>query len=164
VRRFECWAGRLCHREKKKVSVLSVIDPKRDVTGGAVRVPSLGALPVGRVDMFFVRVNQVLVRRWTCLVAMSDRWTPLALTRLALTRGGSPATRSGARTFGSARFGPRAQGLRAMGRDGRALLCAELRCVARRGGVICMRRASVGCGWLLCMVGFFRVREGAGEA
>jgi hypothetical protein len=114
--------------------------------------------------MFFVRVNQVLVRRWTCLVAMSDRWTPLALTRLALTRGGSPATRSGSRTFGSARFGPRAQGLRAMGRDGRALLCAELRCVARRGGVICMRRASVGCGWLLCMVGFFRVREGAGEA
>jgi hypothetical protein len=73
VCRFECWAGRLCHREKKKVSVLSVIDPKRDVTGGAVRVPSLGALPVGRVDMFFVRVNQVLVRRWTCLVAMSDR-------------------------------------------------------------------------------------------
>jgi hypothetical protein len=31
--------SRRCHREKKRVSVLSVIDPKRDVIGGVVGRP-----------------------------------------------------------------------------------------------------------------------------
>ena len=65
------------------------------------------SIPVGGVDMFFVRVNQVLVRRWTCLVAMSDRLIPLAFAQE-----GSPATRSGSRSFGSARFGSAMRKLR----------------------------------------------------
>jgi hypothetical protein len=81
--------------------------------------------------MFFVRVNQVLVRRWTCLVAMSDRLIPLAFAQEGL-----PATRSGSRTFGSARarLGHARVACGGVGCE-RALLCAELRCVARRGGV-----------------------------
>jgi hypothetical protein len=85
---------------------------------------------VGGVGVFFVRVNQVLVRRWTCLVAMSDRLARLPRRK----RVARDQVRFKDVRVRSGRLGD-AHVARGAGRGERALLCAELRCVARYGGV-----------------------------
>ena len=61
-----------CCGEDVRVSGLSWFRPP---LGGGV-LADLGARSRfgARGFLFFVRVNQVLVRLWACLVAMSDRW------------------------------------------------------------------------------------------